>query len=173
MRSPLRPWLLVVPLGTFGVLAGHQLAYALTGTSQQEIHGYLDHLPEVALLLTVLSVIGASFVERGSRLALWPYPAVTVVGYVAQEHLERLADSGSVPLLLDKPFFLVGLVLQVLVAIVAWWLAQLLVRLVGSTEAARSSRTRGGVEPRAGIDSGAPRGALACSGGPRAPPLAL
>lgn len=64
------PWLLVLPLGAVGVLAGHQVAYALSGAAHQELHGYVSHLPQAALLLTILSLVGASFVERCDRLAL-------------------------------------------------------------------------------------------------------
>lgn len=133
MRRCRRPWLVAVPLATLGVLAGHALAYWITGTPAGQIHGYLSHLPHVALLLAVLSVGGASLVERGERLALWPFPAVVVAGFVVQEHVERLAHDGSVPFLLDKPFFVVGLAVQALVAVAVWLLARLLLRLVGRT----------------------------------------
>ena len=128
-----------MPLATLGVLAGHEIAYALTRTPHEELHGYMSHLPQVALVLTLLSLVGASFVERGSRLALWPYPAVAIVGFVAQEHVERVVHDGSVPFLLDKPFFAVGLAVQVVVAIVVWLIARLLVRIVGRR---RHSRPR-------------------------------
>lgn len=136
----MRPWLLVVPLATLGLLAGHELSYAVTGTPGRELHGYLSHLPQAALLLTLLSLLGATFVERAGRLALWPFPAVAMVGFVAQEHVERLAHGGSVPFLLEKPFFLVGLAAQAVVAIAAWLLARLLARIVG---AARPDQHRG------------------------------
>ena len=99
--------------------------------------GYLSHLPELGLLLTLLTLLGASFVERGSRIALWPFPAVAITGFVVQEHVERLAHTGSFPFLLDKPVFLVGLGLQVVVAIVAWLCARLLVHVVGATGSKR------------------------------------
>ncbi len=137
-RCCLTPWLLVIPLGTLGVVAGHEIAYAATGTPHAELHGYMSHLPQVALLLTLLSLVGASFVERGSRLALWPFPAVAMIGFVAQEHVERLAHTGSVPFLFDKPFFLVGFGMQTLVAIVAWRFARLLVRVVGRAPSSRA-----------------------------------
>lgn len=127
----------MVPLATLGVLAGHEVAYAITATPQEVLHGYLNHLPQVTLLLALLSLVGASFVERGSRLALWPFPAVALVAFAVQEHLERLAHSGSVPFLLDKPFFVVGLLLQAVVAFAAWLLARLLARIVGIAEPRR------------------------------------
>lgn len=137
MHRPLRPWLLITPLSALGVLVGHELAYALTRTPREELHGYLSHLPELGLLLALLTLLGASFVERGARIALWPFPAVAITGFVVQEHVERLAHTGSLPFLLDKPVFLVGLGLQAVVAIVAWLCARLLVRVVGATGSKR------------------------------------
>lgn len=134
VRRSLRPWLVVAPLATFGVLVGHEIAYALSRTPYEDLHGYMAHLPQVGLLLALLSLVGASFVERGQRLAMWPFPAVAIAGFVAQEHVERLAHSGSLPFLLDKPFFLIGLGIQSVVAIAAWLLARLLVRIVRSAE---------------------------------------
>ncbi len=153
------------------MLAGHEIAYALTSTPHEELHGYLSHLPQVTLLLALLSLLGASFVERGSRLALWPFPAVAMTGFVTQEHIERLAHDGSVPFLLDKPFFLVGLVLQALIAITAWLLARLLVRVVG---AAAPEPCRGGgdaVDPSPAVLVAPVCGRFTGARGPRAPPF--
>jgi hypothetical protein len=122
----------VAPIATLGILVGHELAYAITGTAREDLHGYLDHLPQIALILTLLSLAGASFVDRSARMAVWPFPAVTVIGFVLQEHLEQLQHSGSVPLLLDRPAFLVGVGVQGLVALVAWLVARLLVRTLAA-----------------------------------------
>lgn len=166
---PVRVWLLVAPLGLAGVLGGHEIAYAVTNTPPADLHAYASHVPQIAMLLGFLSLVGASLVERGRSIALWPFPAVVMVGFVAQEHIERIAHDGSVPLLIDKPFFLIGLVLQAIVAIAAWLLARLLVRVVGLD----------GVEPRPVAVVGEPAfptGAghrtrlLVGSGSPRAPP---
>jgi len=121
-------------MATLGILVGHELSYALTGTAREDLHGYLDHLPQIALILTLLSLAGASFVDRRTRMALWPFPAVTVIGFVLQEHLEQLQHSGSVPFLLDRPAFLVGVVVQCLVALVAWLVARLLVRTLATED---------------------------------------
>lgn len=143
---PVRLWLLVVPIATLGVLAGHELAYSLTSTPRDELHRYMSHLPQVALLLALLSIVGALFVERGHRLALWPFPAVVMVAFIAQEHIERLAHTSSVPFLLDKPFFLVGLAAQTVVALAAWLLARLLLRIVRRPESDRRRGVRDRIE---------------------------
>lgn len=165
-------WLAVVPVATLGMLGGHELAYEVTGTPDNAMHGYLHHVPQVALLLGLLALVGASFVERGTRLALWPFPAVVLVGFVAQEHLERLAHTGSVPLLLDKPFFLVGLAIQALVAVAAWVVARLLVRVVGQSPAHRLSRFPRSPVVRRPHDAPHLVGALVGMLGARSPPFA-
>lgn len=171
MRRSLTPWIVVVPFGTLGVLAGHEIAYALTSTPREELHGYLNHLPQVVLLLALLSLVGASFVERGARLVLWPFPAVAMAGFVAQEHIERLAHDGSVPFLLDKPFFFVGLVAQALVAAAAWLLARLLVRIVGATGPQRGRDVGDALDPCLPMPAAPVCGTLSGARGPRAPPL--
>lgn len=171
VRRSLRPWLLTVPLAALGVVAGHEIAYALTNTADEELHGYMSHLPQVALLVTLLSLLGAAFVERGSRLALWPFPAVAMAGFVAQEHIERLAHSGSVPFLLDKPFFLVGLVVQAVVAIAAWLLARLLIRIVGAAQSERNRAVDDAVDLPLPVLTVPVCGTLPGARRPRAPPL--
>ena len=167
----MRVWLLVAPLGLAGVLGGHEIAYAVTRTPHDDLHAYATHVPQIAMLLGLLSLVGASLVERGRSIVLWPFPAVVMVGFVAQEHIERIAHDGAVPLLIDKPFFLVGLVLQATVAIAAWLVARLLVCVVGldGVEPTRSVEVVGelafavGAALRAGLRVGT------CT--PRAPPL--
>jgi hypothetical protein len=172
VRRTLAPWLLVAPLATLGVLGGHQLAYAVTGTRGGELHSYLGHAPQAALLLTLLSLGGASFVERGGRLALWPFPAVAVLGFVVQEHVERLSHTGSIPFLLDKPFFLVGLAVQAAVALAAWLVARLLVRVAGRPvpERPRATSCRPPC-PRRPLSFALAGAALGGSLGARSPPL--
>lgn len=131
MTRSLRPWLLVLPLTALGTLAAHELAYRLNGRAGDDLHGYLSHLPAISLLLLVLGLLGASFVERDSRLAAWPFPAVALLAYVGQEHAERLAHDGSLPFLAGEPVFLGGLLLQLPLAVVVWLAARLLLRVVG------------------------------------------
>jgi hypothetical protein len=119
--------MLVVPLAALGMLGGHELAYGITRTPRGPVHEYLTHLPRIALVLLLLSLVGALFVERGSGAALWPFPVVALASFVVQEHAERLEHASALPFLLDEPFFMVGLIVQCLVALVAWLVARLLV----------------------------------------------
>jgi hypothetical protein len=69
------------------------------------------------------------------------FPVVALATFVVQEHLERLVH-GGVPLLLTSPAFLVGLVLQLPVALVAWGLARWLLRAVGEQRTPTRLRSR-------------------------------
>ena len=133
MSRSLRPWLVVVPLAPLGLLGGHEVAYSITGTPSAGVHDYLGHLPQVALLLVLLSLVGASFVQRSQTVALWPFPAVVLASFAVQEHVERVAHDGSIPFLLDDRVFQVGLAVQAIVALAAWILARALVRIVGAS----------------------------------------
>ena len=59
------------------------------------------------------------------------FPLVGLTTFVLQEHIERLVHGGGVPMLLTSPAFVVGLALQIPVALVAWALARWLLGLVG------------------------------------------
>ena len=171
MRRCVYPWLVIVPLATVGALGGHEIAYALAGPARDDLHGYLAHAPQLALLLSILALFFASFVERGTRLALWPFPAVALIGFVVQEHAERLAHDGAVPFLLGERVFQVGLVVQVIVAVAAWLIARLLVRVVGTSGAARPTRIRRVTAWPIPPDSTLSRARGGTANGQRAPPL--
>lgn len=132
-----RPWILVLPLSAVGILTGHWLAYRATGTPEGPSHEYFAHLPRVALVLMILALVAASFVDRGARLALWPFPAVSLAGFVVLEHAERFEHMGSVPFLLTSRVFLVGLAVQIAVALLVWLVARFLVVISHVAETGR------------------------------------
>lgn len=138
VQSSVRPWLVVVPLATLGILLGHEVAYGISGTPRDDVHAYVHHLPQIALILVVLAAIGAALVRRGDAVARWPYPLVAVSGFVVQEHLERLQHTGSVPFLFDQSFFLVGIVVQCLIACALWVVARALVSTLAADDARRA-----------------------------------
>jgi hypothetical protein len=154
-------WLLVTPLAAVGVLAAHAAAYAVTGSDPGPEHGYLGHAPQVVGLLATLALLGLALQERSlrPRAARWFAP-IAPLGFVCQEHLERLAHTGELPWLLTSPTFLVGLALQLPVALVC----VLLVRCVTGT---LDVRTR-----RAGLPPAAARAWLPLPARPeRTPPM--
>jgi hypothetical protein len=123
----LRVWLAISPIVAGGVLAAHALAYRLTGTPTGPLHDYLDHAPQV-LLVAALAGLAAGLAARRSTVAAWPFPVAALAAFAAQEHAERLLHTGDVPWIVLTPVFLVGLLLQVPVALAVWLLARWLLR---------------------------------------------
>lgn len=139
-------WLAVSPLMAAGVVGAHALAYRVTGTPAAPLHHYLEHVPQI---LSVLAVAGLALGGLASRLrapAAWPFPAAALATFIVQEHVERLAHTGEVPWLLGSRVFLVGLLLQVPVAVVVWAFARSLLAAIGGAEARRAHLSGGFVE---------------------------
>ena len=137
-----RAWLVVSPVLAGGVLVAHSLAYRLTGTPTEPFHSYLEHLPQILLLLTLA---GLALGGLGTRLHAPPaaaFPLVALATFAAQEHLERLIHGAGVPFLITTPAFLVGLLLQVPFALVAWALVRWLFGAVRATRRHRPRRPR-------------------------------
>ena len=134
-----RVWLAVAPVGAAGVLVSHALAYRLTGTPGASTHAYLDHAPQVLLVLAVLGVAFAAFTSRHASVCAWAFPTAALAAFAVQEHLERILHTGEIPFLLDRPVFVVGLLLQLPFAVGAWLLAR---ALLGSLAEERSRRPR-------------------------------
>jgi hypothetical protein len=133
-----RVWLAVSPLVACGVLVAHALAYRLTGTPTAPLHDYLDHAPQVLVVAGIVA-LAAGLAARSSSAAAWPFPVAALATFAVQEHAERLLHTGDAPWLLTSPVFLVGLLLQVPIAFVVWWLARRLLRalVVASVRRAR------------------------------------
>jgi hypothetical protein len=125
-----RVWLVVSPVVAAGVLTAHSLAYRLTSTPTDPFHGYLEHAPQVLLLLAAVGVILAAVTARVDAPPTRAFPLVALATFVLQEHLERLVHGGGVPFLLTSPAFVVGLALQIPVALIAWALARWLLAAV-------------------------------------------
>jgi hypothetical protein len=135
-----RAWLVVSPVIAAGVLVAHALAYRLTSTPTDPFHEYLAHAPQVLLLLALSGFALAGFGPRRDAPPARVFPLVGVATFVAQEHVERIVHGGGVPLLVTTPVFLVGLALQVPVALVAWVLARRLLRVVAENRPQPSLR---------------------------------
>ena len=116
-------WLAVSPIVAAGVLVAHALAYRLTGTPTGSLHSYLDHAFQVLLVVAFVGLVIAGLASRRSTVAAWPFPVAALATFAAQEHVERLVHTGELPWLFESPVFLVGLLLQVPVALVVWALA--------------------------------------------------
>jgi hypothetical protein len=128
-------WTLTLPLVGASVLVGHALAYALTGTAPGSMHDYLGHAPQVLAVLAVVGLLGLAIDQRAERLATTPFAGLGVAVFAVQEHLERVAHTGDVPLLLGDRTFLVGLLLQIPVGLVSLWIARRLAAVLGGAPA--------------------------------------
>jgi hypothetical protein len=174
MRNRLLAAWLVVPLAGAGTLTAHGVAYGLLGASTEGVHGYLSHVPLVLIALLLPALLAIAVTERAPSPSAWPFPAAALGAFAAQEHLERLAHTGHVPFLLDRPVFWLGLGLQVPFAVAAWLVARLLVRAV---RVLRRAPVR--LAPRLPVFPSAPRAlAFAASwngrpAAPRGPPVPL
>lgn len=137
-------WFLALPLIVVGSQIAHGLAYwwaypiadireailAHTG------HGYLSYAPvllsflaALELLVVVVLVWDSARGHRGRELPAWVFLWLPVVGFVVQEHLERLVTTGSFPWwAAEAPTFWRGLVLQLPLGLAAYALARLLRR---------------------------------------------
>jgi hypothetical protein len=128
-------WLVVSPVIAAGVLTAHLLAYRLTGTSAAPLHSYLEHGPQVVLLVALSALVLGAFGERSSAPRMWAFPLVAVATFVGQEHVERIVHGHASLSLVTTQVFFVGLLLQVPVALLAWALARWLLDAVNDDAA--------------------------------------
>jgi hypothetical protein len=166
--------LLTLPLAAAGTLVAHEVAYSLLDAPSEGVHGYLEHLPLLLTVLALPALLALAVASRAAGPRAWPFAAAALGVFVAQEHLERLAHTGELPLVLDRPVFWVGLLLQLPFALAAWLVARALVGVAHVL--ARRSRVRVLAQPAV---LPAPRGAeprpstSGRSAAPRGPPAFL
>jgi hypothetical protein len=188
-------WLVAVSLMLAGSQAAHVLAYRLVYPNPgirfdvlvETGHSYMHLLPlvlGVAAAVTVLSlVIGGVDAARGRPqrgLPPWAFALLPLVGFAAQEHLERWLSSGVVPWhAAAEPTFLPGLALQLPFGLAAYLSARLLLRIaerVGLTFAPPRRRLRpiAGLVAAPAVEAERPRPVLlSCGLAKRGPPLVL
>jgi hypothetical protein len=130
-----RAWVVVSPVTAAGVLVGHALAYRVTSAPADPFHEYLAHAPQVLLLLALSGfALAATGPARGTPPA-WVFAVIGPATFVAQEHVERILHGGDIPVLVTTPVFLVGLALQIPVALLAWASARRLLAAVADEPA--------------------------------------
>jgi hypothetical protein len=130
-------WLLTIALTAVGVLAAHALSYRVTGTPAGDLHGYLAHAPQLIAVIVTVALATLALWTRSPRVRMWPFPTLALAAFVAQEHVERLLHTGELPWLGSHPAFLVGVALQVPVALAVWLVARWLLRVVTATATRR------------------------------------
>jgi hypothetical protein len=114
-------WLLSLPLAIGGWLAAHCLAYTLV--APHDHHGGLVAAP--ILIACAITALLAAAIHDGvrraapARVPAWPVALLPPLGFTVQEHLERFIELNQLPLgTALEPVFLVGIALQLPVALV-------------------------------------------------------
>jgi hypothetical protein len=113
-------WLVTMPFAAASVLLGHAIAYRATGAPAGDVHGYLEHAPQIVVILASIAVVGLAADTRARRHSPAPLAAIGAVAFVVQEHLERLVHTGQLPFLLTSPVLWLGVALQLPLAAVVW-----------------------------------------------------
>ena len=160
----MRALLVCLPVSLCGMLAGHELAYEGTvGTS----HGYMG-LAE--MLVCAVLAVGLVAAVRGpaGQAPAWLFAACPPLAFLLLESAERAFD----PTFLLEPAVVVGLVLQLPFAVLAFGLARLLLRAANVLGRLLRRRPviRKDVRPRAPSVRAQPVGAFALVGAGRGPP---
>jgi hypothetical protein len=189
MGRPRAAWLTALGLLGAGWVTAHVLSYMLVvpaaerGRMMAETgHSYF-RAADLLILCVTITLAGLALYVIGGQGGRAPRPGTLAllppVGFVVQEHIERLAASGGFPTyLVTEPRFLLGILLQIPFALGALVCARLLV-----TFARGLARRLGGTErPKlASVELSWPPvvnrhqrrlSALALGRGERAPPLA-
>lgn len=130
VRRERSDWLLAGPLMAAGSVLAHALAYRLAGQPAQAVaaddtHHYLAYLSPaaapaavLALLALTLRVVRASSGHASPPLSWRPFALIPPLAFGVQEHLERLAQTGRLPLgAALEPTFRVGLVLELVLGL--------------------------------------------------------
>jgi hypothetical protein len=190
-------WLTSLPLAVASWLGAHCFAYWLVppgaeqhmGLHAEHGHAYLGYTPAIVIWLLALVLAGLVLSiwhglrgGRPSQPSLRLFALLPPVGFVVQEHLERLLGTGGLPHdLVTEPTFLVGLALQLPFALAALVFAYA-IQAVGFGFGRAVARTLAVARPPllaarslARLPSSPTfiaRPALAPGLGPRAPPLA-
>lgn len=146
----------------------HSVSYRLAAPDQHDHaallaatgHGHLALRPLlVAAALTMVIVGLAALAFEGSRgrsrppggaFSRQPLALLPLLGFVVQEHLERLVHDGGIPLgtALERPFLL-GVLLQIPFALAALLVAYILERAAHTLGRAFLSPPRPGFDPTA------------------------
>lgn len=143
MGRRLLAWALVTPMAAAGILVAHALAYWVTGTQPGAVHAYLAHGPQVVAVLATIGLVVLAVEQRElGRRSFLGFALVAPIGFACQEHLERVVHTGELPWLLTTPTFLVGLALQLPVALLCAVVAR---RVAGSLRDVRAPSRAGRV----------------------------
>jgi hypothetical protein len=132
-------WILSLPPAAAGLLTAHAAAYYFVGpppAHQHQLHGYLGYTEAVVgagVLVALFGLVGLGARRTRARPPAVLFGALPVVGFIVQEHLERLVQTGSFPFgAALETTFLLGLLLQLPFAFAALLAARTLLALGGA-----------------------------------------
>jgi hypothetical protein len=169
VQRTLAVWLVALPAAAGGVLAAHAAAYALAGEGASPSHGYLPLAQALVCALLALGLGAATASARSGPLARPGARAFAVAPPLAFL-LQETAERGFTP-----PFervVLLGLLLQLPFALLAWLAARLLLRAAEALAPAQPrTATRRAAKRPCAVVSG-PRSVARVPRRGRAPPLA-
>jgi hypothetical protein len=169
VQRTLAAWLVALPAAAGGVLAAHAAAYALAGDGTAASHDYLPLAEALVCALLALGLAAATASARTGPLArpgALAFAVVPPLAFLLQETAER----GFAP-----PFervVLLGLLLQLPFALLAWLAARLLLRAAEALAPARPPVARRPTPDRPRTLLSTPRSAAPVARRGRAPPLA-
>jgi hypothetical protein len=189
----LAAWLVALPLTAAGIIltrklvpppgehpGPHHAHDEAPAAAAQSVLGFLCSAPfllSAGVLLTLIVGVRAVQTRRGLRRSAWPLAALVPLGFLVHHHFEHLVGNPAAALGAPLgPELLVGLVLQLPFALLAYLIATALLRvadrLVVALAALRRLRALPSVRPQARQSLRRPRIALlATEAAPRAPPL--
>jgi hypothetical protein len=187
-------WVVSVALMAIGGFVAHTLAYQLAASgspaahsrAHADVHAYFTFWPicvatcgTIVLVSLTASVFARTWTSRPVSAPLWLFALLPPVGFVVQEHAERLLATGALPHAAAlEPTFALGLILQIPFALAAYIAARVLIalavavarRLRGEPHRRRSAGEP--ARPRPVWIAVVPISALALGYGERAPPSA-
>jgi len=168
VQRTLAAWLVALPAAAGGVLAAHAAAYALAGDGASASHGYLPLAQALVCALLALGLGAATASARSGPLAR-PGAIAFAVAPPLAFLLQETAERGFAP-----PFervVLLGLLLQLPFALLAWLSARLLLRAVEALARSQpcTAPRRVATRPRALVSG--PRSVARVPPRGRAPPL--
>jgi hypothetical protein len=174
-----RPLLaLSAPLALLACLVGHAVGYGIAHPDPREegLHGYLAYGPlfvTLCLSIAALAVLLRASGRFQGAPSAWPFALIGPLAFSLQELIERLAVDAS-PTALLQPAVLFGLLAQLPLALVAYGLAQALLRGADAVATAFASPRRvvasPGLLPVPAAEPALPRPAFAHVGCGRSPP---
>lgn len=160
----MRALLVCLPVALGGMLTAHELAYRGTDTASHDYMGIAEMLVCAVLALGLVAAVRG---PAGGTPA-WLFAAAPPLAFLLLESAERAFD----PAFLLEPAVLVGLVLQLPFALLAFGLARLLLSAAGALGRLlrRRSRVRGSVRLPRPTAHEEPGGVLVLAGAGRGPP---